>query len=492
MTLERRIVAASCLALAGGALGDAIATIACRALGVATLAPAAAGTLAGIVLACVLGTRALARRLPGELDGWFARRRRLRWLWALGIVLAVANTARLGIDVADPTQVWASMFPPVPESAHHQCFAAYMRAGELAAAGQRDLWRPDDYAVGATTTVHGLGEYLSDPYQYPPQFTLLPRAALGVTNDYLLVRAGWFGLSVAGFVAALLVLGIAIGGRAGATSLLLAPLIVLSFPTTQNFQFGQAHLLVVAASIAAMVLFAKARDAWGGLLLAFAITAKIFPGLLLLHLAVRRQWRAIAYTLAAIGALTALAALVLGPGTLAAFVTDQLPRMSSGSAFGFAEHNPDNHSLYGLAFKLADLGVPGAGPTLARVLAWLWTALAIALTWIGSRDRGEPARDALLWLGILCLATLRTPFAPSYTAVGTLWLLAVLAGVVRPSRRAFAAIAVAWVLLEGFPPVFGPSINAALSLPSQLVSIGFAVWSIFVAKRARSEVASAP
>ena len=48
-------------------------------------------------------------------------------------------------------------------------------------------------------------------------------------------------------------------------------------------------------------------------------------------------------------ALVALSALVLGPHTLAAFVTHQLPRMASGEAFAFTEDNPDNNSIYSVA-----------------------------------------------------------------------------------------------------------------------------------------------
>jgi alpha-1,2-mannosyltransferase len=473
-------VAMVCLALAGSCGGAALAAVVARALGASPLGPAAAGTAIGVAACCGLGWRRLAARLPAELDGWFAGRRRRSAIWLAIAALAIANTARLGLSIADPSQEWASALPLVPESTRHQCFAAYVRAGELAAAGRADLWIHADYArpapgAASPTTIDGLAAYMNDPFEYPPMFVVLPRAAITVTDDYLLLRAAWFGISAVGFWLAFVAVAAWIGGRAGATALLCAPVLALSFPVTMNLQFGQAHLIVVAAAVAAMLQLARGRRLAGAALLAFAIATKIFPGLLLVHLAVRRRWRDIGATLAALAALTALAVLVVGTGTVSAFVTEQVPRMSSGEAFSHIEDQTDNHSLYGLAFKLASLGLGGAGRSLAAALAWAWGAVALVLAALGSRGRPEPARDAVVWLGIVCLATLRSPYAPMYSAVGTLWLLALGAGVLRPRWWLTAAIAASWILLQGFPARFSDANNALISLPSQVATIAIAV-----------------
>ena len=457
---------------AGAAVGGAFA----QWLELAPLVPALAGTLAGIVASCLLLRRRLARALPVELDEWIHRRRKLRWLWAACALLAIVNTARLGLFITDPDQVWASAFPPVAESAQHQCSGAYVRAGELAAEGHTNLWDPDDYAGDQPTSIDGLAPYLGDEYVYPPPFAVLPRVAVAASHDYQLLRDLWFAISAVGLLIAIIAIAAWMRGRAGATTLLLVPAIVISFPVTLGLQFGQAHLLVVAASIAAMMQFARGKTISGATLLAFTISTKIFPGLLLVHLAVRRQWRQIAATLVALAAMIVLAALVLGGDTLTAFVTEHVPRLASGDAFAFADTNPDNHSIYGIAFKLATLGLTTASRDLAATLAWLWTAIAIVLTLRASRLRGEPVRanDVLLWLAIVCLATLRSPFAPSYTAIGTLWLMAV-AVEVRGWPKALVAIA--WVLLQGAPPMFGPASNVIASLPGQAITIAVAVMA---------------
>jgi hypothetical protein len=82
----------------------------------------------------------------------------------------------------------------------------------------------------------------------------------------------------------------------------------------------------------------------------------------------------------------------------------------------------------------------------------------------------------VLWLGILCVATLRSPFAPAYTAVGTLWLLAIGAG-----SRGWSAVLVgiAWFLLQGTLPVSDPASSAIMSFPSQLISIAIPVVAMW-------------
>jgi hypothetical protein len=471
---ERRVVSLLFLALIGSCAGVALAGALAHALELAPVVPALAGSAGGGLVACVLLRERVARRLPAELDGWFARRRKLRWLFLVGAVLAVANTARVGVFVADSAQHWASAFPIVPESAVHQCLAAYVRAGELAAADHANLWRAADYEQ-APTTIHGMAEYLGDPYEYPPTFAVLARAAVALTDNYDVIRALWFGISAVGFWLAYLVLAAWAGGRAGATALLLGPPLALSFPLLFGLQWGQAHVVVVAASVAAMVAFARGRSTVGGVLLAVAIATKIFPGLLLVHLAMRRQWRAIAATLIALAALIALATLALGPATLAAFVAEHVPAMASGEAFAYTENNPDNSSLYGLAFKLRTLGVADADRGVASLLVWIWGFVALALAVLTSRGGGDRARDAVIWLAIICLATLRSPFAPAYTAIGTLWLLAVGVGAAPPRRWLAAVVVVCWLVLQGAPPMGSPEASVIASLPAQLVTIAVAV-----------------
>lgn len=461
------MVAVVSLALIGSTAGATVGGMLAQLAHVGPFVPVVLALGLGMIAACALGRRWLAARLPDELDGWFARRKIARVVWIVAAVLAVANTARISIFAMDPSRTWASEFPPVPESAKHQCLPAYVRAGELAAWGRADLWRQDRFQQGEATDLTGMPAYLGDPYEYPPPFAVLPRAAVAMTHDYQLIRDAWFGLSAFGFLVGFVALALWIRGRGGATAMLLLPAIALATPFAFTLQWGQAHALILAAAILGMIQLARDRTLSGAMLLAFATVTKLFPGFLLVFLAVRRRWRDLAYTLGAIGVLVTIAAIVLGPATLGAFVTEQLPRIASGEAFAFTEQNFDNLSLYGLAFKLHALGVD-AGRPLAANLAWVWTVVVLVLTIVVARKPGDRTRDAILWLAILCLATLRSPYAPLYTSLGTLWLMSI---ATTPRGWNRALVAIGWFLLMGFPPVGGAALATILSFPGQLVTL---------------------
>lgn len=445
--------------------------------------PALVGITTGGALAGAVGHSVVATAVGcvvGGIAGAFVRgpevrlSRGLTIVWGIAAVLALANTARVTIFVANPTQNWASVFPPMPESGRHQCLAAYVRAGELAALDHADLWNQDAYAQGKHSQVEGLTGYLADPYEYPPVLAAAARAAVAATDSYGLIRVAWFAASAFAFWLAFLALARWAGGRVETTALACAPALALSTPLLFALQWGQAHVIVIAASLAGMLLLERGRRATGSALLAFAIAVKIFPGIALVYLAARRRWRDVIATLIALALLAAASLVILGPSTWHAYVTHQLPAMASGQAFAFTNDNPDNYSLYGIAYKLAAMGLP-VGHGLATALAWLWTAVVLTLTVLAARRDRDPAHEVVVWLAMFCLATLRSPYAPLYTGIGTLWLLAAMRG----SRPRWIGLYItAWILLMGFPPLGGPGLNAVLSLPSTLVTIAVPLWAL--------------
>lgn len=464
------------IAVAGAPVAIAAAGIATCTAGAVNL-PGALGAGAALAVAVAVTAVAaprLARRLPTDLAG-AARRHPVRAAaWALLAVLAVGNTARVGLFMADSSRLWASMFPPVPDSAEHECLPAYVRAAELAAAGADNVYDDARYEQGASDTrVEGLAPRLGDPFEYPPPFLVLPSAALAVTQSYPTLRAAWYGVQVVALAAVFVLVALWVGGRAGARALVLFPAVALSFPTVINLQFGQFQLAAVVCAVAGALALSRGHYAAGGALLGFATASKIFPGLLLVYYAARRDLRAIAWTAAGVAVWSVAGALVVGLDPFVDFVGYQLPRLASGEAVAGTIGNPDNFSLFSLYYKLDALGVPGMSRSVGVALAWLWTIVALALAAVaGARSRGaDPGRQAVLWLAVLALGALRSPFAPMYTAVIHLWLLALLAGTARPSRATTALIIASFVLFQGFPPVFGDAVNALLSFPAQLLAL---------------------
>ncbi|MGD2114366.1 MAG: glycosyltransferase family 87 protein [Acidobacteriota bacterium] len=444
----------------GGLGGGALA-----ALAIAPAAGVAAFALPPVGVAVGVGAHELGRRLPAAVDHALSRRRAIALGWTLLALVAVVQTARLATATADPSHELV-LGTEHPFWKDHQCFSAYVYGAELAARGAEDVYDPAHYPglnpeAEPATAVEGMA--VEDPYQYPPQFLLLPRAALALTDDFTTMRTVWLALQVTLFAAVFTVLALWIGGRAGGLALWLAPAVLASFPVLYNFQYGQFHLAAVILAVGGMLAFAAGRRAGGGFLLAAAILAKMFPAVLLVPLLVRRRFRELAWTAGWGLALTALALAVFGPAPFVAFLGEHLPRLGDGSAFAFDEAWPvvadlvvaDNQGVYGLARKLG-LGKPVAAHA-GRIFGLL---VLVAAGLAAHRLRGSSRwARGVLWLSLLGLASLASPGAwGDYVPSVAVWLLALVALRAVDDRRWRIPLAVAapfQVFLLGTYPI-GP------------------------------------
>jgi hypothetical protein len=387
------------------------------------------------------------------------------------MLVALLQIGRLSAFMADSSQVWGSAVPD-PLAVRHQCLSAYLHAADLS---RRDdvvnlydaRWSPD-------------GE---DPYQYPPPFLLLPRAALALTDSPDAIRTVWFAVQLATFLIGAILLTRWIGGREGTTIALMVPIVLASVPTLLNFQFGQFHAMAVMLAIAAMIAFDASWTRTGGALLAVAILSKIFPAILLITLVARRRWRALIWTGIWMTTFCGAAVIVLGVAPFQAFVSYQLPRLASGEAFDFIERTSTplffiarNFSIAGIAPKLAALGWPGLAAATGPLLVWFYTALLVWLAWRTDLRAETRLQRAQTWLGLILLASLRSPLAPSaYVVVPALWLLALHAPDVRGRATLAIALTVAWLVLMGAPPL-PATIDLAVGLASQTLVIALGLW----------------
>jgi hypothetical protein len=372
------------------------------------------------------------------------------------------------------------------------CVAAYVHAADLSRRGVPNLYAEEHYPIyslkeleGAshvTSEVAHLAKYLRDAFEYPPPFLLLPRAALTLTNDFLAIRTGWFVLEALLFIASVLVLAAWVGGRRGALAALLLPAMLSSFPILFNFQFGQFHLAAVLLAMGGMLAFEVGRDKLGGALLAGAIVTKIFPGLLLLYLAIRRRGRPIVWTVAFAAAYTLAGLLVLGPEPYRAFLEYHLPRIASGEAFSFFLRSDltlaGNASIYAIPFKLQRLGVPGMSALLASSLMWMYTALLVGATVVAARRR-QLTSGPVVWLALLTLGSLRSPDAPNvYVSASGLWLLTLLAVETRGRAGAVGLLVVGWVCIGVQPPLPDPKATIALWMSGQVTMLVLGFWAM--------------
>ncbi len=496
-----------------------LAAIVVAVLGIATwrsrysaLLVAAAGALAGVVLhlaqpgiwapslslaaaGCVaseLGRR-LAPRLPHDLDRTLARRGPAL-LWLCLSLLAIVQIGRLSTFMTDPEADWV-LATGHPFWAQHECLPAYFYGAELSQRDAENLYDVRHYPgldpqAEPITEIAGMRP--EDPFQYPPQFLLLPRLAIALSQDYPTLRSVWFGLQATLFLAVAGWLTLWVGGRRGRLAAFLLPLAVTAFPTLYALQYGQFHLTAVTLGVAALLAFEARRRALGGGLLAIATLSKIFPGLLLVVLAVQRRWRDLAWTTGAMGALTVAAWIVLGPAPFVAFFDYQLPRLASGQAFAFGEVWPeirtlvlaDNQGAFGLIEKLSAIGVPGLDRMTAvwggKLFALMVLALAARFAWL----EVQIPRDlrAAGWLAILGLGSMTSPGAfGDYVPLAATWMMTVLASRMRAGWRIALPLGVFWVLqyfVLGTSPLgswFSPEIMlplSALSAASMMAVFG--------------------
>jgi hypothetical protein len=448
------------------------------------LAAGLAGFSVGIGLSGSLPVALAAALALGAVGAWYGRRfvvldgsaapRALRILGAVGMVLALVQLGRLTVFMVDPSRTDFSQFPSSAWELKHSCLTAYHVAGTAVGEG-RNVFDPALYNAPDDDPTRQrkpamLGPFTIDVYEYPPPFLLLARALHLAAPDFFRLRALWHGVTIALLLAATIAAAGLLDPGARTRALLLAPLFWVAPPTMSALQKGNVQIAIAAFCVLALALFHRRLFAAGGLLLAFATLAKLFPGMLVVYLLARRRWRAVAWTAAMGAAILAVSLLDTGLEPYRAFL-HHLPGLLGGEAFP-AFRNPTamaiNLSIPGIAFKLKLLGVPGMGFPASKVLGWIWTVVILGVTVVLAR-RTRDDREILSWLAVLVLATLRSPFLPqAYGAMPPLWLLTLFAATFVPTARTLLLTLAAVLVFAHYEPQDTP---ISLGLRLALVSV---------------------
>ena len=414
--------------------------------------------------------------------------RGLKIVSGIATLLALVMLARLAVFTVDPSRVGYSAVPASQWEIQHSCLTAYFVSAQAASTVPNiydgSLYTmPDDDPAGPRKA-RMLGPFKIDVFEYPPPFLLLPRALRLLTPDFMRLRMLWFALDGGLVLLALLVVARFLGPAAGTRALLLSPLVWMAPATISTLQKGNVQAMVIAASMLAMVLFERRRWAAGGAVLAFVTASKLYPGLLVLYLLARRQWRALAWTAAMAGAFVVASLLDIGWAPYAAFL-DHLPGLVGGEAFP-AFRNPAamaiNFSVPGIVFKLGLFGVPGMSFGAAKIVGWAYTLVAAAATLFAARRVLRDDRKPLAWMAILILATLRSPFLPqAYAAFPPLWLLTLLGAIAAPTTKTLAMVLLGWAALNVYWPIdwpVDPRLLAVAMVVPQAVTVVVAVLAL--------------
>lgn len=413
---------------------------------------------------------------------------RKKWHILFGVISLLAvvwllGTATFIFNVKDTRFVRRDTF-----GVKHNCFTAYATAAYLASTRTKNIYSPYHYSSASlsSTPIHEevFGIFRVDEFLYPPPFLSLPYGLLVIFKSFFPMRTAWFVLTVITVIAALVGGAWWCGAFRSQYLLLLFPLLFCAPTVHTTLQIGNVHVWVIAISLLAMIAFEEHHPLVGGVLLGLATVTKIWPAILVIHLLVQRRWKAVFYWATAVAVYTLSAFLLFGPAPYQDFFTYGLPRVQSGEAFASMRWYPptiaENMSIFGIPHKLYALGLLPSEPRLVSpVLAWSFTAvIGVIVLATGLRRRGDTQKNdndrlaqVQLWLALLTLVQLRSPFLPwPYGVISTLWLLLFLA----PSMRGWklGLILVAWICL---------SINLPIAFISETAGIGYTlVTSIFI------------
>ncbi len=437
-----------------------------------------------VVLAGVAVVLWLSRQLPPELDGIRKRKLWLSAAWLLLGLVALVQTARLSVFMLDHTQVQYSLFPEDQWMVDHCCLTAYSESARFTGEGEPNVYNQELYSN------RKLDSFNVDLYHYPPTFLLLPlgvRAIVG--GDFESMRAVWFGASALALMLAMGLIAYRLEPEGRLRAIGMAPLIWCSMPVLAGLQMSNVQILVVAISAIALAALPR-QAAVGGMLLAMSAVAKIFPGILFVYLVARRKWRAVAWTAGCAIFLTVVALIIVGPGQFQSFIEYELPRLSSGEAFcrpfsrEFAVAR--NMSPFGIPLKLASLNVPGMTLGTGRIVSMVYLMGVVGLSiWAGRRRPRSSTEAASVWLSLLSLGTLVSPFAPAnYVLTSLVWLVCFNREIFRP-----VTAVVIWLLISApfLIPRESPFLLQAICyLPAQMLAVGVPVFVLWRAGMKRS------
>ncbi len=416
---------------------------------VASVVAVLAAGLAAWLLARQPGFAALVARPPALA----------RTLFVVGALAVGVQLAWLTPFIIDPNRTTWVPSPLRPMPPVHSCGSAYWLAG-CAVKSTPDIYDDTLYNLpqadpAAMRNPRKLGRLNMDNYEYPPTFLIVPRLLGLVTSDFWGFRRLWFALNLGFVVLVAVLVARRLDERLGTHAVWLTPFVIAGPAIIATFQIGNVQMAMVALSALAMYCIDRRAYALGGALLAFAILGKLYPGVFVLYLLLRGEWRAVAWTAVFGVVLVAISLADVGWEPYRAFVRE-MPGLMSGQAFS-AFRNPgaigNNGSVPGVIFKLKLWGVPHMGFDAMRIVGWIYTAVVVAgAAWLAARVRAN-GREPVIWLAILVLATMRSPFMATYAFFPVMWLATLVASVGWTGSRALWPIGLCWCALAlGFGP----------------------------------------
>ncbi len=285
---------------------------------------------------------------------------------------------------------------------------------------------------------------------WPPAALLLvgPFALIAGTS-LTLAKALWSGLGIAA-----LAWSVHESGRRWGWRPALLALAVILFPVHNNFHHLNIESILLALLVAAAVDLSGARTGRAGVWVGLATAFKVFPGLVLVYFAVRRQWKALAAGVATTCGVTMVALLPYGPhGAVQA--------LANWARIG--THGATYRGGAIVGFHMQKLGILGyniGGAPWSIVLLHLLALGLVAAILLNRSPEDDSAAPVELGAVVL-LAVLLTPIAWLHT-----FTLGYLAWVAVFASAAAATLRPGWRLALGIAAVYASTALSAVPWPA--------------------------
>ena len=280
-------------------------------------------------------------------------------------------------------------------------FFAYYSAGQSFLAGRDDLYSPQ-FSGGAIMD-----------YRYPPFFLLLFLPIWVLPHSAAVYCWYWMNLAAIYFSGSVVGRGLKQIARAPVKirlALLISFLAVFKY-LLMGIRYGNIHLLIVCLLFGAFYLVLKRRDKTAGLLMALAITIKVFPIFTVPYFLIRKKWRFLAATVCFAVVFNLIPAFYFGFGANFKLLGDWYRHVVVESEFHEAQ-GPLNFSLKGQierSFSQIDYTARIADAPYRNVnvlalpenqVTWLWKAAAaffliftLFILWNSAKTKSDETAD---------------------------------------------------------------------------------------------------
>jgi alpha-1,2-mannosyltransferase len=251
------------------------------------------------------------------------------------------------------------------------------------------------YYYGVETLMTGRNPYIGGenmmmgPFLYPP-FGLLFFFPFTLTSFFMAQKI-FTAVSLVCFFTSIYLLyklfNIRLFTQVGLSTLIL---LFNFFPLKFTLGMGQINNVVLLSTVLFIYFYVRQKDYWAGIALAFALSLKLFPALLMLYLIIERKWKIFFTTITTGLVLLAATFLFIDRSVFVYFFTTTMPDLLGSWSYAYY-----NQSLTGFLGRTGD---EMTGNTL-RVL--IGTILLFVSLFVIIKSKKVKLPEQLLCVGIL-------------------------------------------------------------------------------------------